>query len=288
MGDIPDISSFFHSPSTPSSGSSKKAALTPASIQFQATLKSQRRENDELNYMIDNAVANLTHKLHNQMGKMSTMASKLRACQDELHTFRQRMLMPGSIHQLRLLSVSSELVRVDCGNPKALTNFGRIALPKCFGMPTLKANIVMVERTDDSIEFLKDDAAIRTDGLGSGGLANQLTLKVVEEVVIGKCLVRHVFASNEGPIDCIAVPIFSVLGDVVAVLECLTPTSSANGESDTVMTMEDECTLWNIGCLLSLGIGSSSKVVLNAKLAVDDTVRRLYAETTRATKVSSR
>ena len=95
--------------------------------------------------------------------------------------------------------------------------------------------------------------------------------------------------THAGPVDCVAVPVFGPLGDVVAVLECLNECSIEEDLEDygKVIGLEEELTLWCMCCVLGLGMSMCSKSVLNAKLAVDDTVRRLYAETSRATSVSS-
>ena len=93
---------------------------TSENVKFANDVKSKRRENEELNLMIERTVQSLTGKLSDQMGKMSLLSAKLTSTKDELATFKQHLLLPGSIHQKRLLEFSTKLISVDVSNPPEL------------------------------------------------------------------------------------------------------------------------------------------------------------------------
>ena len=120
MGDIPDVSSYLKSVSTPRQSSPRGKGLkhTPQTIKFALELEHKRKKNEELNVMISSAVSSLTAKTKDQIKKMGKLAARLRDSKDELTALKQHLLLPRSLHQTRIVQFSLELSLCDVANPK--------------------------------------------------------------------------------------------------------------------------------------------------------------------------
>ena len=286
MGDIPDVSAYLETYKSPRHSSSSKhpqAKHTPQTIKFALELEHKRKKNEELNAMISSAASDLTAKTKDQIKKMGKLAARVRDCKDELTALKQHLLLPRSLHQVRIVQFSLELSMCDVANPKILSSHVRQSFPKLFNMPRLYSSLIMIKREVGSISYVKDDSDEPENDITQGA-----RVSMVDEVIATKHLVRHVIAGKTCPIDVTSLPIFSPSEEVIAVLECLVELSDLGEEGVKAFSIEDELTLFCCASALSLAVGMNQKADLNARLVVNDQVRRLYTEQMRATEVSQR
>ena len=85
-----------------------------------AEVAAKRIKNEELNVLIDKTVVTVRSKLKDQLMNMQLLSSKLLHAKDELASLKQHLLLPGCIHQTRIMEFSERLISVDATNPATL------------------------------------------------------------------------------------------------------------------------------------------------------------------------
>ena len=241
-----------------------------------------------------------------------------------LSLYKANLLLPRCPHQSRVSKFAMELASVDATNSKILSSFIRASVPKLFSTPRMRSDIVMIQRSPGSLNYVKDSSECASNNDDLEDLGDKGYKKVVDEVISSKQIVRRVYAGRRSPLDVVCVPIFSPSDEVIGALVCVasleeipfasSPSSSSSSvgtidkkkkkrsknstkfsEESSIdkerkfsksLTSEDELTLFCVASAISLAVSIGSKSLLTARLAVDDQVRRLYAQQSKATLAS--
>ena len=88
---------------------------------------------------------------------------------------------------------------------------------------------------------------------------------------------RRVYTSKEHPLDVLCVPIFSVSEEVIGALMCIVAIEDNPNDSlglAKTFTIEDELTMFCFASSLAVVVNVGNKSNLQARLAVEDQVRR--------------